>query len=92
MASLVLLLSELVRHHNTNPDYWLTLPLPSPTPPPPSSDSAVAKSLSSKCQNNMSRSASMKRYYSLIPFFFLISEFLDHSVSVMTMGKVSSIC
>lgn len=55
MASLVLLLSELVRHHNTNPDYWLTLPLPSPPPPPPPSASAVAKSLSSKCQNNMSR-------------------------------------
>uniref|UniRef100_A0A0A0LHI4 Uncharacterized protein n=1 Tax=Cucumis sativus TaxID=3659 RepID=A0A0A0LHI4_CUCSA len=41
MASLLLLLSQLLRHHDTNPDYSLTLPSP-PTTMPSSSSSSSA--------------------------------------------------
>uniref|UniRef100_A0A9I9CX28 Uncharacterized protein n=1 Tax=Cucumis melo TaxID=3656 RepID=A0A9I9CX28_CUCME len=43
MASLLLLLSELLRHHNTNPDYWLTLPSPPTTMPSSSADNGTSE-------------------------------------------------
>ncbi|XP_038904495.1 uncharacterized WD repeat-containing protein C2A9.03-like [Benincasa hispida] len=78
MASLVLLLSELLRHHNTNPDYWLTIPLPPPPSPPRTSSSVAGKSLlpSERCYSNKSRICADET---------VIDEFLKESRAIGTV-------